>query len=991
MFIKKKGQISIEALIIVSVLIVGGIIFATVYLGQRNKLVQDQSRVLGTIDNIDYSGDFETITNPPTSPEPPNPNECSPYPEHCCNNIPDYDEDGLDCGGSDCTPCGTPEYGCENLGEPTFSPEGGVFSETVNLNLNYIDESCPDAEIHYTIGTTPAEPTTSDQIFVPFSGPIEITSTQTVKAKVFAERNGNTLSGDTATRYYEINPSVCNKIPGTVTFIPKGTTYNSSLKVELEYYEKNCSTYDILYTISDVGIPPVIENIYSAPIIIANKDKNITARVRVLNSLGTYVYGLPKTEIYTYNKNGCDGTIERPTFNPVGGTYNQPVYLSLSYNNATCSDYNIHYTTNNTEPTTLSPIAGRNKSINISVDKNITAKVFARNSSGIIVSGPSKKENYRITAGGSVLCASGVGGGTGTITDPKIICTPEELNDIRFGANLGKYYVLGQDIDLNHSILSNLDLSWGYSSTYGWTPIGLQTNVFTGSLDGNGYKIKNLYINRPTNYNGEYLGLFGYLGGTNPTIKNLELVNANITGYGYVGGLVGVSPNNVNSIIDNITVTNIKLNSNNLSAGGIIGANYRGVLQNSTSTGNITGVMVVGGLVGSTGQYSSIINSNSSASVSGTETIGGLVGIAGGSILNSYFEGDVSGDEYIGGISGSLSTGNINNSYFSGTVTGNTVVGGISGNANQTAKIMSSYCTNIASINGQTKIGGIVGNISLGQSTFSIIEDSNFNGTVTGISEIGGILGYGKATQSGSYSRTIINSNLLNGTITGDSNVGGIVGYSNQTNIEGCKSNGNIVGKNNVGGITGQSSSQLISNSSFSGTITSSGSGNNFGGIAGFNQSSYLFNNYSKGNVTAGSNVNNVGGLVGQCKYAASNIYNNYSVSPVTGGNNVGGFIGYSENCVVQKNYSTGAVTGTTNAGGFIGSISAGFYNFNYWNTQTSGKTTSATGTGKTTAEMKQQATFVGFNFNPGDNLWNINAGSTYPYLRQNTQMPLPN
>ena len=114
-------------------------------------------------------------------------------------------------------------------------------------------------------------------------------------------------------------------------------------------------------------------------------------------------------------------------------------------------------------------------------------------------------------------------------------------------------------------------------------------------------------------------------------------------------------------------------------------------------------------------------------------------------------------------------------------------------------------------------------------------------------------------------------------------------------------------------------------------------------------------------------------------------------VSPVTGGNNVGGFIGYSENCVVQKNYSTGAVTGTTNAGGFIGSISAGFYNFNYWNTQTSGKTTSATGTGKTTAEMKQQATFVGFNFNPGDNLWNINAGSTYPYLRQNTQMPLPN
>ena len=990
MFIKKKGQISIEALIIVSVLIVGGIIFATVYLGQRNKLAQDQSKVLGTIDNIDYSGDFGTITNPPTPPEPPNPNECLPYPEHCCNDYLDYDEEQVDCGGADCRAC-LPiiEYGCENLGEPTFSPEGGTFNSPINLLLNYIDESCPDAEIRYT--TNGSEPTVSDPIFVPYTDYIEIASTTTVKAKVFAERNGNTLSGDTGTNHYIIDSTICNSIPGTVTFNPKGTTYNSPFKVELSYNDKVCSdsSYNILYTIKENGVLSEIEYVYSGPINLVDKDTEITAYVRVMDAEGTDVYGLPKTEIYNYNKFGCDGAIGLPTFNPIGGTYGHPIYLGITYNGGSCSDYNIHYTTNNTEPTTSSPKVG-NKAILISVDKNITAKVFAKNSLGADVNGSSKKENYRITAGGSVLCASGVGGGTGTVADPKIICNPEELNDIRYGANLGKHYVLGQDIDLNHSILSNYDFNWGYSSTYGWTPIGFQTNVFTGSLDGNGYKIKNLYINRPTNYNGEYLGLFGYLGGANPTIKNLELVDADITGYGYVGGLVGVSPNNVNSIIDNITVTNIKLNSNNLTAGGIIGANYRGVLQNSTSTGNINGVMVVGGLVGSTGQYSSIINSDSNASVSGTEIIGGLVGMAGGAILNSYFEGDVSGDEYIGGISGKVTTGDINQSYFNGTVTGDTVVGGISGDSGKDGFIFSSYCTNSATINGQTKVGGIVGRIYIGQIDL-IIKDSNFSGTVNGISDVGGLLGYGKALNSGSGVQIIETSNLLtDGIVIGDYNVGGVIGSSESTNVDRCKSNGSIVGKNNVGGIIGYNSSQ-IKNSSFSGTITSSGSGNNFGGIAGINESHYLFNNYSKGNVNAGSNVNNVGGLVGQCKYAASNIYNNYSVSPVTGGNNVGGFIGYSENCGVQKNYSTGAVTGTTNAGGFIGSISAGFYNFNYWNTQTSGQTASVTGTGKTTAEMKQQATFVGFNFNPGDNLWNINAGSTYPYLRQNTQMPLPN
>lgn len=1007
----KKGQISIEALIILSVLIIGGVIFASTYLGQRNKLAAENAKVLGTMDNIDYSGDFDEIVTPPTPPEPPVTNDCSPYPEHCCNLFfdPDLGEEGYNCGG-DCASCEpVVEFGCDNLGEPTFNPESGTFNSPINLRLNYIDESCPDAGIRYTLDGT--EPTISSPIFVPYNDYIEISSTKTVKAKVFAEKNGNTMSGDTATRYYEIDSTICNSTPGEVIFDPKGTTYNSQFKVTLSYNDKVCSSkFDILYTKGEDGVPPTMENIYSGPIELTDKDTVITARVRVMNSDSTYAFGDAKTETYNFNKFGCDGTIGQPTFNPVGGTYNRPVYLGITYNDGSCSDYNIHYTTDNTEPTTSSPKVG-NRAISISVDKNITAKVFAKNSSGGDVNGSSKKEIYRITAGGSVLCASGVGGGTGTTTtDPKIICTPDELNDIRFGANLGKHYVLGQDIDLNHSILSNYDFSWGYSSTYGWTPIGLQTNVFTGSLDGNGYKIKNLYINRP-DYSNElnFAGLFGYLGGTNPTIKNLELVDVNITGHGYVGALVGVSPNNVYSDLNNITVTNANIFSHYYSTGGIIGVNYSGTLSNSHSTGNIHGLEIVGGLVGSNGQLSSIINSSSSASVSGTRGIGGLIGVTGGQVLNSYSNGEISGQENIGGISGVVTTGDINQSYFSGEVTGNTMVGGITGAIGQNSNIVKSYCTSTASVNGQTKVGGIVGSlVTYNAYAIDLVTDSNFYGTVTGDSKVGGIVGFAQSSNAaGSYYK--IKNVYFNGNVTGNSNIGGIIGDCSLVLLKYAQALGNITGTNNVGGIIGSggTESEYLY---FSGNINVVGNGSNIGGLVGSSVGN-IYKSYSMGSIT-GSQGDNVGGAIGKC-LSNSLISDSYSRVTVSGDSNVGGFIGHKWiGCGLRRNYSTGIVSGNSNVGGFLGSgypVNTGCQ-WNYWNTQTSNQATTtpcntsqygyivAGLTGRTTAQMNDWNSYGNHVYDgipayggmgaPWDfvNTWNIDASKNngYPYLRNN-------
>jgi hypothetical protein len=60
-----------------------------------------------------------------------------------------------------------------------------------------------------------------------------------------------------------------------------------------------------------------------------------------------------------------------------------------------------------------------------------------------------------------------------------------------------------------------------------------------------------------------------------------------------------------------------------------------------------------------------------------------------------------------------------------------------------------------------------------------------------------------------------------------------------------------------------------------------------------------------------------------------------------------------------------------------------------FWDVETSGQATSAGGTGKTTAQMKDISTFLAWNIiavaNPGTRnpsyIWNIVNGVTYPFL----------
>lgn len=105
--------------------------------------------------------------------------------------------------------------------------------------------------------------------------------------------------------------------------------------------------------------------------------------------------------------------------------------------------------------------------------------------------------------------------GSGTPSDPYIITTALQLQKIN--ENLEAYYKLGANIDLN-----------GIE----FVSIGNETYPFKGTLDGNGYKISNLNLNKNENN----LGLFGYNSGT---LKNIIVNNLNIIGANNIGVLAG--------------------------------------------------------------------------------------------------------------------------------------------------------------------------------------------------------------------------------------------------------------------------------------------------------------------------------------------------------------------------------------------------------------------------------------------------------------------
>jgi hypothetical protein len=328
--------------------------------------------------------------------------------------------------------------------------------------------------------------------------------------------------------------------------------------------------------------------------------------------------------------------------------------------------------------------------------------------------------------------------------------------------NLGGSYILMNDLNSTTAGYDELAGPDG-NEGMGWLPIGTEDDAFGGSLDGQGYEIRDLFIH---GFGAPHVGVFGFVdeGGQ---VEDVGVVDADVYGHEFAGGLVGVCNGTVinsysTASVDSHacagglvglchgTVTNsysTGIVTSDGIAGGLVGASY-GTVTDSYSTGSVTSEVAAGGLVG--GSYGTVSHCHASGTVTGGWVfVGGLVGMNEGAVTNSYSGGDVTGGidgSGVGGLvggNGYSGSGTVANSYSTGSVTGEDLVGGLVGGNNHESIVSNCYAT--GHVNGNRMVGGLVG---LNGGT---VSDSYSAGGVAGDRYFGGLVGE-------NYDGTAINS-----------------------------------------------------------------------------------------------------------------------------------------------------------------------------------------------------------------------------------------
>ncbi len=320
------------------------------------------------------------------------------------------------------------------------------------------------------------------------------------------------------------------------------------------------------------------------------------------------------------------------------------------------------------------------------------------------------------------------------------------------------------------------------------------------------------------------------------------------------------------------------------------------------------------------------------------------VGLVGGSV-------SVTGSNYTGQLAG-WNSGAISNSYSTGSVSAggysNNVGGLVGWNAGGT--ISRSYAT--GSVSGGpnvTDVGGLLGGLQGGTVSYSYAT-----GNVTGTSnDVGGLVGY---SYGGSTATSLITNSYATGSVSGASYVGGLLGdnsgFGGKSTVSKSYATGSVSGTSAVGGLVGQNYGDAPANAT-------------------------IDNSYATGSVTGAASASFIGGLVGD--------------------NGFGGTSGGT----VTNSFSTGHVSagaGSSSVGGLIGKINDGAVTGSFWDTTSSGQSTSDGGTGMTTANIQNQANYTSstavngsvnpaWDFTPGTGTWVLLSGNHPLLLGDMTQL----
>ncbi len=499
-------------------------------------------------------------------------------------------------------------------------------------------------------------------------------------------------------------------------------------------------------------------------------------------------------------------------------------------------------------------------------------------------------------------------GPTHHITTCQELQEMNEIFDENWSATAAKI-ILDNDIDCSET------REWNDDGDYylGFMPL----YYFEGIFDGQGYAIKNLYINRPEDGN---VGLFESLG--DATFQNLKLADNEINGYEYVGMLAG------NADEGTVTFTNIDMSGGAITGyeeiGGLIGTVYDSymIVSDSSIDVSIEGDYNIGGLAGYLDESDIEIEYTTvSGSILGSSDLGGMVGYSNDEFSCDMcsstvditgvteYEGDQSYS--IGGLIGSADEVYIENSSNSGNLIGDYRIGGLVGYLDDESSIDNS--SNSGNITAAYRAGGLIGSgndveIERSFNTGSVTAAYSGEDSFADFKGVGGLVGIAWDI----YIDDSFNAGPVNG--TGTLYVGGLVGAGSYINIDRSYNTASVTGDivdhdyNGVGGIIGASIESYIDDSYNDGSVTGKV---RVGGLAGFSFIANVYNSYNAAAITY-SETDSVGGLIGQNSIIVGfgdnyglTMDNSFNTGEIIGPeeeNVMGGLIGYISDDSENKN-----------------------------------------------------------------------------------------
>lgn len=304
--------------------------------------------------------------------------------------------------------------------------------------------------------------------------------------------------------------------------------------------------------------------------------------------------------------------------------------------------------------------------------------------------------------------------GSGTEEDPYGVATIDQLQAIDDTLYLDKHFIQTGDIDASASA----EFNNGEALHDGFNPIGDVEHPFTGSYNGGGYLIENLYLKFTRSY--DYNGLFGYI--KNARLENINVDNREQVGEKMLAGKVAIKPGRPQEMFH--LFNQAEDDSIERGLAGLAGVNKGGVIRNCHFRGG------VGGYIGQGG--------------------GGLVGVNTGLIEFSSFEGKVTYDGSAGLVGWNI--GEIRNSHASVRVSGQSTAGFVSTNE---GSIIESYS--------EVESYGTAANSGFVHNNFGRIESSFAIGTVYGIMRTAGLVMENSGYILDSYSQVSLDVNYVTG------------------------------------------------------------------------------------------------------------------------------------------------------------------------------------------------------------------------------------